>query len=621
MTEYYTLGNWDSYGVPKYLDSITAVSPTTMNRIISTLPEKSNIPVTQSDLIDSNNNRNILIKTNNESFNGADIYVTFLYEGAGYRNVLGYYFYPLNGDYTVPTKWDSSQNTWIPMTYYDRNNVDSNGKSILKKTIVFPNSSLPTWANSNGKNSMAGGGNLFPGSRVKLLYDISNPSVKFPNNTGIGFFVIPNGWNGITFYNANERIYTDNIFNTQNSVQTVVLFDAENSDENMGTSIISFEDIMRPGGDSDFNDLIIQVDYTPTYSIYNNNGIILSGSSPITKDGIIIDRSGMYLALTDTTFKNIITSSSINIKISHKISINNEDQCRLLFDNLSSFTMENLVNVTKLNDNDIECSFSVAKKDLHKYMYFFNSFININKTSSYNPNVSALVEFQSLYANNQHSIINQSLRVSDDLDKTYVQDNNFSPTIINFNSPYAMGDPHIMTIYGKKYDLPNLPNTYLFYSDSELSIIGKIDYIEQNFIYPEYRDLTFVKYVQLDLDKYSLLINLFHVDTYYDVSDGIITKISDHPLFIFNTKYPLYEQRTKFHTNYLNTNQFDLRYVKFETVQLGTIYIEIVYMSHRKDFINNFTILCDSLQFVPNPRGILVNYNTKYILESKPYMT
>lgn len=622
MSEYYTLGTWTSQGVPNYLDSIVQLPADLISRVITALPEKSNLANASSNLVTDTTSRNILIQSTNPSFNGADVYATFLYEGAGYKNVVGYYVYPLNGGYTVPTKWDTLTNEWIPMTYADRNLLDVTGKSVLKKTVIFPNASLPTWANSNGKNAMAGGGNLIPGSRVKLVYDINNHNTPFPNNTGIGFFLIPNGWNGTTFYNWTERIYTDKIFNLNNSVQAVLLFDAVNSTDTLGQSIISFEDIMRPGGDSDFNDVIIRAEYTPIYAVSNIANIILPPSSPIVQDNIIIDRTGMYLALTTTTFNTIKNGTGTSISVSYSFDVNNtEDETHTinLYNNLLQFDMENNAVITML-DNRITIIMTIPKTEFQSSIYFFNSFRNIDKTSSYNINVSALVEFQNLYVNSPSNITNASLLITNNLNTSYVTNNELSPVVNNFTSPYAMGDPHIMTIYGKKYDLPNIVKTWTYYDDGELNITAQTDYYPFNNPYEMYRDLTFTKFVKLQVGNNILISHMFHKDTYYTITDNKLIKIDNHPFFEINAEYKDYNKRRMMYGNLNNTFQSDIRYIKFHTAQLGDVYIELYHLPHRKDIVNSFTILSTSLSYIPNPIGILVNYSDKYIVDDIPYL-
>lgn len=134
MPEYHTLGSYDSNGVPNYLHDVATVPPDLVERIINTLPERSDLTSANPEYISDSATRNIIIKSEDSHFTGADVYVTFLFEGAGYRNTVGYYYYPLHGDYLVPTKSEGSG--WTPMTYSDRNS-DS-----LNKTIIFPSSKI-----------------------------------------------------------------------------------------------------------------------------------------------------------------------------------------------------------------------------------------------------------------------------------------------------------------------------------------------------------------------------------------------------------------------------------------------------------------------------------------------
>ena len=83
----------------------------------------------------------------------ADVWLTFVHEGAGYRNALAYYEYDINNP---------------PTTVADIDTIN----------IVFPNTSYP-----------GSGGDLASGSKVRLG--------RFSAGTGIGWALVPNGWNGV----------------------------------------------------------------------------------------------------------------------------------------------------------------------------------------------------------------------------------------------------------------------------------------------------------------------------------------------------------------------------------------------------------------------------------------
>lgn len=260
MSEYYYLSSFDSNGVP-IGGTIETIDTKIVNRMLLLLPEGINVYTNNPYLISSTALRNIIIKTNEPGFTNAEIWVTFIFEGAGYRNVFGYFIYDLHDEFLVPTKFDEETQSWTPMTYSDRDLVDENGKSILKKTVIFPNASLH-----------GSGGNLATGYKIKLKYDTENNISVFPNNIGIGFFIIPNGWNGSTVNNTKPRLYTYDEFNPSQKVQTILLSDLLNSNEETGKMLLSFEDIQTTsGGDKDFNDLIINIEYTPSFAIINRN--------------------------------------------------------------------------------------------------------------------------------------------------------------------------------------------------------------------------------------------------------------------------------------------------------------------------------------------------------------
>lgn len=85
----------------------------------------------------------------------AQVKVTFVNEGAGYRNSLGYFTYRIQGDGSV---------------------------EILRRQLVFPNFSRS-----------GSGGQLLPGD-TSYLRDESGEIATFPVDTRIGFFLVANGW-------------------------------------------------------------------------------------------------------------------------------------------------------------------------------------------------------------------------------------------------------------------------------------------------------------------------------------------------------------------------------------------------------------------------------------------
>jgi hypothetical protein len=617
--EYYCLGGWNSTGVPSYLASIDNIQPDLISRVINTLPEGSNLVKIHPSFLSNDGPRNLIIQSSDSDFKGAEVYVTFLYEGAGYLNTVGYYIYHLNPNtdadpsgailHTVPTKWNGTK--WIPMTYGDRNNLDINNKSVLKKTIIFPNASLPSWANSNGSNHMAGGGNLLPGSKVKILYDPSNPSSVFPNNVGIGFFLIPNGYSGGNVNNNAERVHTDNVFNANNSVQTILLNDLQNTTSNMGTMVISFEDIMRPGGDSDFNDVMIRVSWTPLTGFDSSNTIILPATSPITSDGIIIDRTGIYYCLTNSTINTYYNRSCSSYTFTLSIYENdgyddetNNTKFDRLYELFSVFEYENN-GIVSFGNNDgikyINLVITVNRVDLQNYIYICNVFKNRDKTSPAhgNDDTSALLDLQNMYVTRQ-SYLSQRSCTTDSNDVIVKNFTVVSPVSQDLTTPYAMGDPHIITIDGDRFELPNDDCIYELYNDNELEINVKLSQFPPNLSNKQYEDLRFIEYIGIGINNQKIIANMFHIDCYFNKENETCTKISSHCYFKLLKEQDINQisaPRRKYYQDILATNQFDLRYIQFKTHLLGNVFVELMHIPHRCDTVNSVSIIADNMMF------------------------
>ena len=210
------LGKWNQDGKIEYgVIPGDTISDEMTNFVEVTLPETINIFERGGDLFDDNAQLNTVLK------DSSDVWVTFIHEGARYKNVLGYYTYPKDQP---------------PASYYD---IDS-------LTVIFPNVEAGTLDNEAVIN---------PGEKVHLGW--------FPANTVIGYFVIADGWVGDTIcYLRNYMVFTDKQLNTftaeEYRQQTIQMY---YTDERR--LILGFEDLPRPGGDQDFNDVMFYVTAEP----------------------------------------------------------------------------------------------------------------------------------------------------------------------------------------------------------------------------------------------------------------------------------------------------------------------------------------------------------------------
>lgn len=241
------LGPYNALGVPAGMSSVP-VSQAYIDHLNLMLPENNNLPC---DPVRKHFLDDLFCNQVTTSKDNGDVYVTFLTEGAGFKNALAYYSYPAGSPPAGPG-------------------------SVGKVNIIFPNA---THANNN----------LQPGDRVHLG--------KFPKNTTIEWVLLGDMWdnvdqeveygNGKTYiyfgedgFNAdmgiNEPGCPDPAFNQH----MISLTDTLNGEE---IQIFSFEDLRYPGGDFDFNDCIFYASGDIYQSCAPSN--VLPGNSITDSDG------------------------------------------------------------------------------------------------------------------------------------------------------------------------------------------------------------------------------------------------------------------------------------------------------------------------------------------------
>ncbi|MXV16168.1 LruC domain-containing protein [Hufsiella ginkgonis] len=229
-----TDGNYRQYmGVPKFM-----------------LPQADPIPQSLLNYIDASLPEQVAVATHHASYladqaisvlrvtQAADIWVTFVSEGASYQNSLGYYTYPTNNP---------------PQTKDDIGTV----------TMVFPNASAH---DSKGE--------LFPGDKIKLG--------TFNAGTSIAFVLIQDAWVSFGEYWGVEtsrlNFFTHNALNPEVGTSAPDYFKRHSvllNDNVHNLFLVGFEDIQRQfangslnnGCDNDFNDLVFYATSNPLNSI------------------------------------------------------------------------------------------------------------------------------------------------------------------------------------------------------------------------------------------------------------------------------------------------------------------------------------------------------------------
>ncbi len=214
------LGTWNNQGRPNYLVQPDNISAQLLKNVNISLPEREDVRKHNPDILNDKYARELFL---NED---AEVWITYVHTGAGYRNAIGYYWYK-----------EGEQ----PKTAAD----------IKNRTIIFPNIQA---------------GVLTSGDKVKLSGPLNG---AFEKNTYIGWFLIADGWKNGSLNNGNWILYADNKLNSDINQKDlrdhmVFLYDASEKILLMG-----WEDIKRDlsGCDHDFNDVVFYTSWNPITSV------------------------------------------------------------------------------------------------------------------------------------------------------------------------------------------------------------------------------------------------------------------------------------------------------------------------------------------------------------------
>ncbi len=217
---YQPMGTYDANGVPDYLESVNDnIDPEFLDDINASFPENQPVPQFHPEYVLPDNEYDFKL------LEPCDVWITFIHEGAGYKNVLGYFTYTIGNAPVSPDEIDTI-------------------------SIIFPNVSFA-----------GSGGGLISGNKVYLG--------QFPTNTAIGWVLIADGYDfgsgtitngkGIYFSNPvlNPEIDPDK---KQHAVHLL--------DNGRDIFLLGFEDLNREQWcDNDFNDAMFYVTANPIQAV------------------------------------------------------------------------------------------------------------------------------------------------------------------------------------------------------------------------------------------------------------------------------------------------------------------------------------------------------------------
>ncbi|MCC8410689.1 LruC domain-containing protein [Mucilaginibacter sp. UR6-1] len=231
-------------GKPVYLETTSdVIDQGLLSYVNASLPEGTPLTTSHPEYLTSSSVQAINVTAK------SDVWITFVSEGAGYRNTLAYYTYPTNNP---PTQ--------------------AGGGTLLggidKVTYIFPNAS-----------ASGSGGGLVSGNKVKLG--------TFDAGTSIGFVLIQDAWTGSGVNTSAAKFYTTDKFNPESTTATrrhsVMLYDDAHK-----LFLLGFEDINRQNGsDNDFNDLVVYATANPITAISKTGVAEIDNGGDTDGDGVI----------------------------------------------------------------------------------------------------------------------------------------------------------------------------------------------------------------------------------------------------------------------------------------------------------------------------------------------
>jgi len=256
------MSNYDSQGVPANL--VPANDPVTqqlLHDINVALPEYKNEVANHPEYFAP------AVPNNIEIVAQSDVFITYITEGAGWMNSLGYFTFNTNQPPTSSSQIDTIH-------------------------LVFPNVS------NNGS-----GGGLYPGNKVHLGH--------FSAGKSIGFVVVPHGWNGngTSVGAASDVWYSIPSFNTTDPqmLKHLLFF----NDPSRQQILFTYEDQGKyQGADLDCNDGIFYLTINPIQAVNTNNMPLLATTViDVDHDGVP-DNTDDYPLDPSRAFNNYTPSKS-----------------------------------------------------------------------------------------------------------------------------------------------------------------------------------------------------------------------------------------------------------------------------------------------------------------------
>jgi LruC domain-containing protein len=238
--------------------NLPALPSNLASKIGYTLPEGKDIRKNAQGLLPDSDD-----KTNLRFSEDAEVWVTFLSEGAGYRNSVGWFRY----NQASPPRFPSDVQEKIIFANASMSTPLDQASSSKQNTVYLgqfkAGEALGFMIAANG---FSNSGRTFNGQRIGGVSDKPNPK-----------------WVFYTLRGLNPEASSAQALN----VHTVMLKDLGAASADYQRVVIGFEDINREvGGDHDFNDVVLAIHVTPGRSVTNLSALpTLVGNTDADSDG------------------------------------------------------------------------------------------------------------------------------------------------------------------------------------------------------------------------------------------------------------------------------------------------------------------------------------------------
>lgn len=469
--------------------------------------------------------------------------VTFITEGAGYKNVLGYYFYRIADGSTMTVNGQSYQT-------YD-------GQPLVLSGVIDGNDYTPTFIfpNASKKNS---GGNLLQGHKRRLHGNRSNGTFQ---NVNIGFFLVPNGWGGtssLVRYNNKPIIHSTprmnhnwddvadqltNSFIENNGYQSLFIqYPTSEGNKN----VLAIEDISRPGGDKDFNDAIfiaeIDNDFDNadkfsdvTDETTDNGSTNNKVNVPINK--ISVSESKMMTYGIEGIFANILKNDVTDFDVHtdatyclvHRLFCVNATWAESIDTLLNSLTFDSDITMSTTRSTNLvtiqyEIPYSVMNDNIVTIVDNNNNSIEEFQVQLMNPFDNYVGEEPSdNLLDLQHRLFNSEIVVANEYDfvrkgtpDVTTVTRTTSPTRLD-STVLIWGDPHVTTIHGIRYVMDHREGIFPVFVNEEFVINGEFWKPDPAFDYTYFKKLSFATRTLEGIRKYIIDLEFFKV---YDATNG-----------------------------------------------------------------------------------------------------